>query len=177
MDFSTQIRRTYWGAVPHTIFTALVWLTASLLSVYLSKSQAITFFIIAGSFVFPGGELLRKFMKAPHLLSKENKLPQFFMLLAFTIPASYPLIYFACRGNINLFFPAFTVLIGAHYLPFIYGYRMLSFGILSLLLVCQGSFVGFFMPDQFPLSGLLTGVTLLLFAGIHYRMINKEINQ
>jgi hypothetical protein len=108
MDFSAQIRKTYLGAVPHTIFTSLVWLTAALLAEQFSKGQAIVFFIIAGSFVFPGGELLRKLMKAPNVVAKENKLPQFFMLLAFTIPLSYPLIYLVCKGNINYFFPAFT---------------------------------------------------------------------
>lgn len=176
MDFSTELRRTYWGAVPHTIFTAAVWIIASGLSFYSSKGQAIMFFIVAGSFTFPGGELIRKFMSTPNLISKENKLPQFFMLLAFTVPASYPLIYFACKANINYFFPAFTVLIGAHYLPFVYGYQMTSFSLLSIALVAQGTFIGYYYPESFALSGFCTGTTLLLFAALHYVMIKKENN-
>lgn len=176
MDFSTELRRTYWGAVPHTVFTAAVWITASCLSFYISKNQAIVFFMVAGTFTFPGGELIRKFMSAPSLISKENKLPQFFMLLAFTIPASYPLIYFACKANINYFFPAFTVLIGAHYLPFVYGYQMISFSVLSIVLVAQGTLIGYYYPESFALSGLCTGITLLLFAALHYFIIKKENN-
>lgn len=176
MDFSTELRRTYWGAVPHTIFTAAIWIAASCLSFYLSKSQVIVFFIVAGTFTFPGGELLRKFMSAPNLISKENRLPQFFTLLAFTVPASYPLIYFACKANINYFFPAFTILIGAHYLPFVYGYRMISFSVLSFFLVAQGTMIGYYLPDSFALSGFSTGITLLVFATIHYFIIKKENN-
>ncbi len=175
MDYSLEIRKTYLGAVPHTIFTALVWISSAVIAEQFSKNFAIAFFIISASFIFPGGELIRKLMKAKNVISPGNHLPQFFTLLAFTIPLSYPLIYLACKSNINYFFPAFTILIGAHYLPFIYGYRMITFGMLSSMLVAQGIAIALYFPKNFSLSGYLTGATLLFFALMHYHRIKKEI--
>jgi hypothetical protein len=52
----------------------------------------------------------------------------------FSIPMSYPLIDMAMANNNNLFFSAFSILVGAHYLPFIYGYGKVTFGVLGVAL-------------------------------------------
>jgi hypothetical protein len=174
MDYSAELRKTYMGAFPHTLFTALVWIVSGVLGYFISKPQAIILFILAGTFVFPSGELIRKMMGVPNVLSKENKLPQLFTLLAITIPLSYPLIYLIIQNNINLFFSSFSILIGAHYLPFIYGYRMRSFGILTILLVLAGTYFALLLSDQFALPAIVTGTILLVFALIHYKIINKQ---
>jgi hypothetical protein len=169
-----EMRITYLGAVPHTIFTSLIWLISGALGIVYSKSIAILFFLIAGTFIFPGGELIRKLFKTPNAISKNNKLPLFFTLLAMTVPMSYPLLYFICKSNINLFFPAFTVLIGAHYLPFVYGYHMHSFGVLSILLVGVGTWSGIELMEYFSLQAFLTGGILLVFAILHFIKIKRE---
>lgn len=174
IDYSSELRETYLGAFPHTLFTAFVWIFSGTWGYYISKPQAIIIFIIAGTFIFPGGELIRKMMRAPNLLSKENKLPQLFTLLAFTIPLSYPLVYLVIKSNVNLFFSAFTILIGAHYLPFIYGYRMPTFGILAILLVSVGTYFALLYSDQFALPAFVTGAILLAFAFIHYLIIKNQ---
>lgn len=173
-DFSREMRDTYLGAVPHTLFTALVWLTSACWADSVSKTQAIVVFIVGGTCIFPGGEVIRKIMRVPTTLSKENSLPQMFTLLAFTIPLSYPLIYLVCLHDINLFFPAFTILIGAHYLPFVFGYRMKSFALMSVLLVALGTFISIKYTSSFSLAGYTTGIVLLMFAAIHFILIKKQ---
>ena len=175
MDFNTEFRRTYLGAAPHTLATGLIWLISAALGQWGTKTQSIIFFIAAGTFIFPFGELLRKLMQAPNLMSQENSLPRLFMLLAFTIPLSYPLIYLACKGNTNFFYPAFSVLVGAHYLPFIYGYRMPVFGIMSGLLVSQGLICSIYYPESFALSAIITGIILVFFGLVNYSRIKKEL--
>jgi hypothetical protein len=174
MDFTTENRLTYLGASPHTLATGMIWIIASAVGQYYSKSQAILIFILAGTFVFPLGEIIRKLLKAPNLLSKENKLPQLFMLLAFTIPMSYPLIYLACKNDVNYFFPAFAILVGAHYLPFFYGYRMAAFIIMAFLLEIQAIICVLYFPGNFSISGYVTGFILLVFAFINYVRVKKE---
>jgi hypothetical protein len=173
-DFSGELRQTYLGAVPHTLCTAIVWISCGLWGYYVSKYEAMIIFIVAGTFIFPGGELIRKIMRAPNVLSKENRLPQLFTLMAFTIPLSYPLVYLIVKNNINLFFSSFTILIGAHYLPFIYGYRMYTFGLLASLLVTLGTYFSVQHPNEFSLPALIAGAILLTFAIIHYFMIKKQ---
>jgi len=169
-----EMRATYLGAVPHTVFTAFIWITSGTLGILSTKSTAIIFFLVGGSLIFPAGEIIRKAAGIKNHVSKENRLPQFFTLLAFTIPLSYPLIYFICKDNINLFFPAFTILIGAHYLPFVYGYRMFTFGVLSIILVTIGTYTGITNAFSFSYQAFLTGAILLLFATIHFIQLKRE---
>jgi hypothetical protein len=173
-DHTTEMRLTYLAAVPHTLFTAIVWLCAGVLGDYVSPSSAIVFFIFGGTFIFAGGEFIRKLMKAPNLLSKENRLPQFFTLLAFTVPLSYPLIYLITKNNATHFFPAFMVLIGAHYLPFVYGYGLKTFGVLSVLLVALGTYFSIFSATAFSTPAYITAGLLVVLASIHYQRVKKE---
>lgn len=175
MDFSAELRKTYLAATPHTFVTAFIWIASGLVGQFASKSVAILMFIVLCSFIFPLGEVFRRIFKAPNVMSKENKLGQLFTLLAFTIPMSYPLIYLACRNNIDFFFPAFTILVGAHYLPFIYGYGMKSFGFLSVTLVMVGSLCSWIYPTIFSLSAYVTGFIMIAFAVFHYNQVKKEL--
>lgn len=174
MEHTLQFRRTYQAAVPHTLFTALVWLMSAFITHFMSMAMGYTFFIVAATFTFPAGELIRKMMKAPQLVSKDNQLPFLFMLMAFGIPLCYPLIYLACKDHPNLFFAAFSILVGAHYLPFAYGYGMKSFIVLGLLLVFQGTACAFLLPDFTIMPAIFTGVILIIFAALHYNIIKNE---
>lgn len=174
MDYVTQLRRTYLGAAPHTFYIAFVWLMGGLVGEHVSKGQGILFFIVASSFTFPAGEMIRRIMGVPNLMSKENNLGKMFMLSAFGIPLCYPIIYLVCKGNINYFFPAFSILVGVHYLIFIYGYGMITFGILSILLVVQGTATAVFYSDQFAMSAYLTSITLFIFGILHLVQVKKE---
>jgi hypothetical protein len=79
------------------------------------------------------------------------------------------------KENVNLFFPALTVIVGIHYLPFIYAYKMKTYWILAAILVVGGSWFGFMMPDNFHYCAYFTGSVLLLFAIINFYLIKKEI--
>jgi hypothetical protein len=173
-DHIYQMRMTYLAAVPHTIFTALVWVTSGIVSQLVSEKPAIVTFIVGGSFIFLGGELLKKLFHAPNLIKPDNQLPKFFTLLAFTVPLSYPLIYLICKSNLNLFYPAFMILIGAHYLPFVYGYGMKTFGVLSLLLVSLGTWFSLFNPVSFSTPAYVTACILFVFAILHYFQIKTQ---
>jgi hypothetical protein len=177
MDFTTQLRRTYLGAAPHTFYTALIWLVGGIVGEFISTGWGILVFIIGASFTFPAGELIRRAMRVPNLMSKENQLGKLFTLSAFGIPLCYPLIYLVCKSNVNYFFPAFSILIGAHYLIFIYGYGMLTFGILSLLLVAQGTITSMYYQDQFAMSAYLTSLTLFVFGILHFKQVKKETHE
>lgn len=173
-EVTTEIRRTYWGAAPHTLYTALVWMAAGGLATKGQTTLSIVVFLVGGTLTFPAGELIRRLWLTSPPLSVGNTLPALFMWMAFTIPASYPLIYLACKDNIQVFYPAFTILIGAHYLPFSYGYGMRSFLILSLILVGEGTAFALFIPHTMGFPALVTGFTLLLLSAFHFYLIKKE---
>ncbi|MCB9236560.1 MAG: hypothetical protein M9954_16585 [Cyclobacteriaceae bacterium] len=174
MDFVAEMRKTYWCAVPHTWYTSWVWLVSGLIGDMVSKPMAIVFFLVGCTLIFPIGEWIRKVLGGTGKASEGNTLPQLFVQLAFTIPMGYPLVYLACRANIHYFFPAFTVLVGAHYLPFVYGYGKKTFGLLAVLLVGTGTLCIFYLNQSFSISAYITAGWLALFGTLHYYQLKKE---
>jgi len=175
MDFHKELRRTYLGAAPHTLCVGSLWIISGIIANYLTKEFAILFFFFACGVNFPLGELLRKAMKIQNVLSKENNLPKLFMYLSFTIPLSMPIVYMACKYNINWFFPAFAVLVGAHYLPFIWAYKMPTFGLLAALIISVGVLCALKFSNSFPMAAYMTGTAMILFAVIHFILVRKEL--
>lgn len=90
---------------------------------------------------------------------------------------SIPLVYMACQHNINWFFPSFAVIVGAHYLPFVWAYKLPSFGVLGILIVVSGSFIAYFIPESFDLAAYTTGGLIVLFGIIHFILVKAEIKR
>ena len=175
MNFHDELRRTYVGAAPHTLIIGLIWVISGFIVNLTSKEFSIIFFFLASGVNFPLGELVRKLMGVNNLLSQENNLPKLFTYLSFTIPLSLPVVYMACKSNINWFFPAFAVIVGAHYLPFIWAYKMPTFGILGALILFIGVICALLFSEYFSIAAYLTGSTMIIFAIVHYLIVKKEL--
>jgi hypothetical protein len=113
-------------------------------------------------------------LKRPKI-RKENPLKTLFTQIGLIIPFSFPVVFMATKENVNLFFPALTIVIGAHFLPFIYAYKMKTYWILASVLVIGGSYFGFIMPGNFSYCTYFTGSILILFAIINFYLTKKEI--
>lgn len=163
-DAQKEVRTVYLGAFSGLIVTSIIWGLAAAAGTWRTTGLAIVILVVGGSFIFPLSQLLLKIMGGPTTLSKENPLGMLAMQIAFTIPLAYPVIYAAGVHNINWVFPAFLVIVGAHYLPFIFLYGMWQFGVLSVLLVALGTAIGIYFPDSFALGGWVGAVVYLLFA-------------
>lgn len=74
-----------------------------------------------------------------------------------------PLVYAAALHNLNWFYPAFMLVVGAHYVSFIHLDGMWEYGALAALLVGGGA-LGLSFPSAFTLGGWVTASVLLLFA-------------
>jgi hypothetical protein len=172
-----EFRQTYLGAAPHTITVGSLWIVSGIVSNYTSTITAILFFFFATAINFPIGELFRKLLKYPNIMSKENNLDKLFPLLSFTIPLSIPIVYMACQHNINWFFPAFAVLIGAHYLPFSWAYQMPTFIILGITIIVAGCISAYFYSDVFDLAAYLTGGLIVAFGIFHLFKVVHEIKK
>jgi hypothetical protein len=64
----------------------------------------------------------------------------------------------------NWFYPAFMVVVGAHYLPFIFLYGMWQFGILAASLIGAGIAIALNLPSLLSVGGWFTTLALLVFA-------------
>ncbi|HEX2455050.1 MAG TPA: hypothetical protein VHI99_15215 [Vicinamibacterales bacterium] len=63
---------------------------------------------------------------------------QLSMQVAFTIPANLFVVAGATLYRLNWFYPACMIVLGAHYLPFVFLYGLWQFWVLGALLVGGG---------------------------------------
>ncbi|XTR52031.1 DUF7010 family protein [Pseudarthrobacter sp. So.54] len=86
------------------------------------------------------------------------------MQIAFTVPIGFFVIVAMLDGRTDLFFPAGMVIVGAHYLPFVFLYGMRLFAVLSAALVVPGVLLLSGLPVPSTVGGWFTGALLMVFA-------------
>jgi hypothetical protein len=96
------------------------------------------------------------------------------MQIAFTLPLSMLLLVPVTEFRLNLFYPAFMILVGAHYLPFAFLYGMRMFIPLSAILVCGGVAIDYYIPGSFSVGGWIGGLMLFVFAWIGRAAVQHE---
>jgi hypothetical protein len=84
--------------------------------------------------------------------------------------ASAPVAQF----RLNLFYPALMILLGAHYVPFVFLYGMRMFAALAAALVAGGVVITMYLSRSFSIGAWYTGVTLLLFAVAGRMIVSRE---
>jgi len=162
-DAQKEVRSVYIGSFSGLIVTSIIWFLSAAAGMWRSTGLAMLVLVLGGTFIFPLSSLLIRAMGGSTTLSKQNPFGLLAMQIAFTIPFTYPVIAAATIHNINWFYPAFLVVVGAHYLPFIFLYGMWQFGILSVLLVGLGAVIGMYYPESFALGGWIGAVVYLAF--------------
>jgi len=176
MDNHKEIRQSYLGGFSILIIESFFWILAGILWNYVSFKIGILVIIISGTFFYPLSQLLQIILKRPKI-RKENPLNLLFTQIGLIIPFTFPLIFMLTKVNVNLFFPVLTIIIGAHYLPFVYAYKMNVYWIIASLLVIGGSIFGFVLQDIMSYCAYYTGGILFLFAILNNYLIKKEISR
>lgn len=99
-------------------------------------------------------------------MRSENPLRNLALQVALTVPLAIPVIWAAAIGNVNWFFPAFMVIVGAHYLPFTFLYGMWEYTLLAGALVSGGVWIAMTrsISKNFAIGGWVGGAVILLFA-------------
>ncbi|HEX5808367.1 MAG TPA: hypothetical protein VFY25_06845 [Anaerolineales bacterium] len=151
------------GSVGQTV-SGLIWLASAALGTWMSERAAISVLVFVGALIFPLTQLGLRLLGRPSGLPRGHPMNALAMQVAFIAPLGLPVIGAAALYNINWFYPAFMLVLGAHYLPFMFLYGMWEFGVLAALLIGGGVTIGMTFPESFTPGGWFTGVVLLLFA-------------
>jgi hypothetical protein len=144
--------------------SGLIWLVSAILGTWTSERSAIFFLMLVGMFIFPLTQLALRMLGRSSGLPKGHPMNQLAMQVAFIVSLCLPVIGAASLYNINWFYPAFMLIVGTHYMPFIFLYGMWEFGVLSALLIGSGVAIGILLPATFITGGWFTAIALLLFA-------------
>ena len=121
--------------------------------------------VVGGFFIFPLTQLVLRLMGRSFSLPR-HPMNGLALQVAFTLPFTLPLVYIATLYRQSLFYPAFMIVLGAHYLPFVFLYGMRQFAVLAALLISSGIVLGLYLPTALTLGGWMTATVLLAFAFI-----------
>src|SRR5260370_11223848 len=137
-DAQRESRSVYIGGFWGQLVSSLIWLVSAALGTWVTPKASILIVVIAGFFIFPLTQMLLRLSGRRASVSRENPFNSLGMQVAFVLPISMLLLVPVGLYNLNWFFPALMVLLGAHYLPFatLYGMRMFLF--LPAILIAAG---------------------------------------
>src|SRR5439155_24739119 len=141
-DVRAAFRRGFAGQ----LVASLLWFASAAPATWRSPRSAIVVLVVGGCFIFPLTQLLLKLMRGPAGLPKGHPMNGLGMQVAFIVPLNLPVVGAATLHHLNWFYPACMILVGAHYLPFIFMYGMWQFGALAAVLVGGGVALGMFVP-------------------------------
>lgn len=173
-DAQREVRSVYVGGFWGQFLYSIIWLVSAALGTWVSPKASILTIVIGGFFGFPLVKMALRLSGRRTSLSRENPLNNLGMQAAFVLPLSMLLLVPVGLYNLNLFFPALMVLLGAHYLPFATSYGMRMFLFLAGILVVAGLVVAHFFPGTFSLGAWFTGLTLFVFAWIGRSIARSE---
>src|SRR5277367_884006 len=135
IDAQRDVRTVFLGGFAGQLISSLVWFLSAAVATWHSSGAAMAVLVVGGFFIFPLTQLLLRLMGRPASLPKGHPMNALGMQVAFVLPFNLPLVFAATACRQDLFYPAFMVALGSHYLPFIFMYGMWQFGALAALLI------------------------------------------
>jgi hypothetical protein len=158
-----EMRSHFGGGFYGQLVASVFWAISASLATLASPTHAMVALVAGGFLIFPFTELLVRISRTPKL-SKTNELTGLGMQIAFVLPISMLLLVPVVRYNVNLFYPAMMVLLGAHYIPFVFLYGMRVFAGLAALIGGGGVLFALTCGNQFSIGAWYTAAVLFLFS-------------
>jgi hypothetical protein len=175
-DAQRESRTVYLGGSVGQFVSGLIWLVSATVATVTQPKTGFWTLAIGGAAIFPVTHTLLRLAGRKASLSKENPLGPLAMQVAFTVPLVVPVAGAAAFYQLGWFYPGCLIIVGAHYLPFIFLYGMKTFGFLAGAMLVAGFAIGMRAPEQVVLGGWVGGGILLAFAVILGVVFRKELS-
>jgi hypothetical protein len=126
VDAQRDMRFGYYDGAPGVLASAIAWLAAGVVAMFVSPAGAVWALFIGGMFIFPVGVLIAKVMGRPGGHSRGNALAALAMEGTVLLMLCLPLAFVVSLYRLEWFFPAMLLLIGGRYFTFasLYGSKV-----------------------------------------------------
>jgi hypothetical protein len=165
-----EVRSVYVNGAVGQAVSGVIWLVSAGLGTFVSVQAGVISLAVGGVFIFPITQLALRLSGRSATLSSENPLNGLAMQVAFIVPLLIPVIGAATLHNIDWFYPAFMMVVGAHYLPFVFLYGMRAYAVLAAVLTGSGVTIGWLLPNSFSVGGWVAATALLVFSLFVWRL-------
>ena len=163
-DAQRDVRRTYVGGFYGQLVSGAVWLAAAAVGTWGSTGAAAATLWFGGMLIFPLTTLALRAAGRPAALPAGHPMNALAMQIAFTVPLGL-LVPLALLGQRpDLFIPASMIIVGAHYLPFVFLYGLRLFAVLAAVLVGGGVVLATAVTAPLGFGAWATAAVLVVFA-------------
>lgn len=159
-----EVRAVYLGGSVGQLVSALVWLKSAAIATFVDPKAGFWVLAIGGAAIFPVTQALLRLAGRRASLDPRNPLRHLAMQIAFTVPLVLPLAGASALHSAGWFYPACLIIVGAHYLPFVFLHGMKTFAALAGAMLCAGFATGLLAPDRIAIGGWVGGGILFAFA-------------
>ena len=165
-DAQREVRSVYIGGFWGQLVSSVIWLVSAALGTWTTPKASILTVVIGGFFIYPLTQMLLRLSGGRASVSRENPFNSLGMQVAFVLPFSMLVLVPVSLYNLNWFYPALMILLGAHYLPFatLYGMRMFLF--LAGILIAAGVVIAHYFSGTFSLGAWVAVLPLFVFAWV-----------
>ena len=159
-----DVRTAYLGGSVGQFVSALIWFASATIATVVDPKAGFWTLAIGGAAIYPLTKALLRMAGRRAVLSPENPLRYLAIQIAFTVPLVLPVAGAAALHRQGWFFPACMLIVGSHYLPFVFLYGMKTFALLAAALIGIGFAIGMWAPNEVVLGGWVGGAVLFAFA-------------
>jgi hypothetical protein len=173
-----DVRETFLGGFAGQLVSAALWGISAASCTWHSLRMGELILVFGGFLIFPLTQLLLRSIGHTHALPKGHPMNMLGMQVAFSLPLALPVVIGLAILRPIWFYPAFMIVLGAHYLPFMFMYGMRQFAVLSAILVASGVVIGMYLPSPVSFGAWFTAVVLVAFALIgRYAVVRERIQE
>jgi hypothetical protein len=169
-----DVRETFMGGFAGSLVSAMVWGASGAACTWHSLRLGEFVLILAGFLIFPLTQLVLRSMGQTYALPKGHPMNALAIQIAFTLPLTLLLVIGIAALHPAWFYPAFMIVLGAHYFPFIFLYGMWQFGVLSATLIVSGVAIAMYVPTPVSFGAWLTAALLFAFALVGRRVARTD---
>jgi len=173
-DAQREMRTALLGGLMGQFVSGILWLASAALATWSTQYWAIGVLIVGGFFIYPATLLGLRLIGHKATISKGNPFNALGTQVAFVLPLSLPVVGAAALYRPEWFYPAFMVILGAHYLPFVTTYGMRMFYVLAAVLVGAGITLALYVTLPANTGAWFTSATLLFFAALGGYLVRRE---
>jgi hypothetical protein len=144
--------------------SSIVWFASAVVAEFVNPVTGFWTLAVGGAAIFPLTQALLRMSGRPTSLAPGNPLRGLAIQVAFTVPINLPVAGAAALYQRGWFYPACLIIVGAHYLPFVFLYGMRTFAGLAAALISAGFAIGMLAPGRVVLGGWVGSAILFVFA-------------
>jgi hypothetical protein len=170
-----ESRTVYLGGFVGQLVSAFIWFLSSAIATFVDPKSGFWALAIGGAAIFPLTQALLHMSGRRASLAPDNPLRYLAMQIAFTVPFVLPVAGAVAIDRPGWFYPACMIIVGAHYLPFVFLYGMKTFALLAASLIGGGFAIGLIVPDERVLGGWVGGGVLFGFAFVLFLAFKKGL--